>query len=427
MRVDPVTDIRKEWEPRNGRDATLRKRKIVVIFVCTFWLGVQSCLPGVGSVSPSERPTQPPPLLQAAASAGRGEPQAAKPLLALVLVSAGGALLFRYWARRPAAHAPKVRRQHRATNPFQPVALKPEMTSHPLAKTAAAPAPEAALRQLVGSTPPAGSRANGASNTPTAENFIYAAAHDLREPLRKVRLFLSRLEQKTSGNEPPRIQSELDGLRLTVNRMQSLLDSLLSLARIEGRGVSFELTELSDVLKQVLADLETTILETNAEVSIEGSLPQLAADRTQLQQLLQNLLSNALKFRKPGTAPRIRITVSTSQDRPVNDHPSERSWCEIAIRDEGIGFESAYWEQMLQGFQRLNSRDQYEGTGLGLAICRCIIERHQGRLAAESVPGQGTTVRVSLPIQQHARSGDTTMLVGPALAKDPIPPGNKQY
>lgn len=424
MRVDHVTEIRKEREPGRWKSATIRERRIAQVLCCTLCLGLPLA---IGSAAPARNATDstpPPGLLEASHATGY---PLAKPLLSVFLLSSTVLLVYRYWKRRAPVPQRKGGSRVRSQNPFQPIALKPTAASLPVPSLPASPGGVGNLRQLVGHPPPATGQSQGVPATPTAENFIYAAAHDLREPLRKVRLFLSRLEQKTAAEDLPRVQPELEGLRITVNRMQGLLDSLLSLARIEGRGVSFELTDLTEVLKQVLADLETTILETNAEISIEGSLPQLAADRTQLQQLLQNLISNALKFRKPGNAPRIRITVSAFPERPVNDHPSDRTWCEIAIRDEGIGFESVYWEQMLQGFQRLNSRDQYEGTGLGLAICRCIIERHQGSLNAESAPGQGTTVRVRLPMQQHARSGDTTMLVGPALGKDPAQPGPKHY
>jgi signal transduction histidine kinase len=316
-------------------------------------------------------------------------------------------------------------------NPFQPISLEPmaPRTTHAESDTSRLIGPKE-FRKVVGEVPrqlePV---SNAPAPKPTAENFIYAAAHDLREPLRKVRLFLNRFEQKVTADDLANVRGEVEGIRLTVNRMQSLLDSLLSLARIEGKGMVFELTDLGSVINQVLGDLETCIAETRAEITVEGKLPELAADRIQLQQLVQNLISNALKFHKNGEVPKIRIETTLGQDRPVNDHPNDRSWCELSIRDEGIGFEEEYWDQMLQGFQRLHSREQYEGTGLGLAICRCIVERHQGTLSASSAPGQGTTIRVRLPLHQHARSGDTTVLIGPKLGSSAVtrPAEEKQY
>ena len=317
-------------------------------------------------------------------------------------------------------------------NPFQPIRLNPlAQNSRPseLEGDTTRFGNPRDLRKIVGELPPA-SDTTFQSQKPTAENFIYAAAHDLREPLRKVRLLLNRFEQKLTASDLNPVQTEVDGIRLTVNRMQSLLDSLLSLARIEGKGMMFELVDLATVLGQVMGDLETCITETQAEITLEGNAPQLAADRTQLQQLLQNLISNALKFHKEGQAPKIRIETTVFQERPVNDHPNEKGWCEISIRDEGIGFEEEYWDRMLQGFQRLHSRDRYEGTGLGLAICRCIVERHRGLMTAESRPGDGTTIRIRLPLQQHARSGDTTILIGPKLGNpepSPQPVEGKQF
>lgn len=254
---------------------------------------------------------------------------------------------------------------------------------------------------------------------PPAEHFLYAAAHDLQEPLRKVRTFLGRLESKVKSNPIPGAEIDLEGVRQTLGRMQALLDSLLSLSRIEGRGAVFEVIDMNAALREVLVDLDARIAESRAEISVEGTVPEVAADRTQLHQLLQNLLSNSLKFHKPETPPRIRISIRIESDRPVNGNAVENSYCHIQIQDEGIGFDQSYWPRMLEGFHRHHSRDEFEGTGLGLAICRSIVERHQGELRATSEVDKGTCVEVRLPLHQHARSGDTTVLIGPRTAQHP--------
>ncbi|HAM72043.1 MAG TPA: hypothetical protein DCM86_10410, partial [Verrucomicrobiales bacterium] len=252
--------------------------------------------------------------------------------------------------------------------------------------------------------------------TPPAEQFIYAAAHDLQEPLRKIKSFTERLNSRLSTTGSPEGQAEIQSIRNTLARMQGMLDSLLSLARIQGRGAMFETVDLGVILREVQADLEDRITETRAEVSIEGAPPEIAGDRTQLHQLLQNLVWNAIKFHAPGNAPKVRIRVATIEDRPVNSHHTDCSWCEVAVEDQGIGFEESHWDRLLQGFHRLNTREEYPGTGLGLAICRSIVERHGGTLTARSIVGQGSTLTVRLPMRQYARSGDTTILVGPRVA-----------
>jgi signal transduction histidine kinase len=261
-----------------------------------------------------------------------------------------------------------------------------------------------------------------------AEQFIYAAAHDLQEPLRKIRSFTERLNGKIQTAGVQEGEEEIQSIRSTLSRMQGMLDSLLSLARIQGRGALFETVSLGEIIQGVLTDLDQRVLESRAVVRVEGTPPELAGDRTQLQQLVTNLVGNALKFHPPGDPPQVTVRVSVVEDRPVNGHETDRSWCELVVEDRGIGFEQSSWDRLVEGFHRLNPRDQYPGTGLGLAICRSIVDRHGGTISGRSAPGQGTAVTVRLPIRQYARSGDTAVLLAPRAcllgAMSPPPAGD---
>ena len=181
--------------------------------------------------------------------------------------------------------------------------------------------------------------------------------------------------------------------------MQTLIDDLLALSRISTQPREVRPTSLAEVVRDVLADLETRIESSGAEVDV-GPLPTIAADSTQMRQLFQNLLSNALKFVRPGVAPRIRIS-----SEPRADVEGAPLWC-VAVQDNGIGFEEKYLDRIFTVFQRLQGRAAYEGTGIGLAICRRIVERHGGSITARSRPGEGSTFLVMLPARPQQGGAD---------------------
>jgi signal transduction histidine kinase len=154
----------------------------------------------------------------------------------------------------------------------------------------------------------------------------------------------------------------------------------------------------------VLSDLEVRIHQVNAQIEI-GSLPTLAADPLQMRQLLQNLISNALKFHRPEVIPRIQIfsqPCHSEETTSTMNETEEPTFYQIRVADNGIGFDEKYLDRIFTVFQRLHSRSQYEGTGIGLAICRKIVERHNGQITASSQPGQGTTFIITLPTRQHS-------------------------
>ncbi len=217
------------------------------------------------------------------------------------------------------------------------------------------------------------------------EQFAFIAAHDLQEPLRKIQAFGDRLNLKYKDALDEQGRDYLARMRSSATRMRTLIDDLLSFARAN-KQQKRETVSLETVIKGVLNDLQVRIEETEATISV-GGLPTLEVDPSQFRQVFQNLLSNALKFRKPDTHPVIT----------VYGHRLPSGEWEIRVSDNGIGFEEQYKERVFAVFQRLHSREQYEGTGIGLAIVRRILESHGGGIEVSSTPGEGTTFFITLP------------------------------
>ena len=222
------------------------------------------------------------------------------------------------------------------------------------------------------------------------ESFAYVASHDLQEPLRKIQTFGERLKTTCSSRLPPEGNDYIERMQKAATRMRGLIDDLLTFSRVTSKSRPFTPVDLSTVTREVLGDLETQLEKTGAQVSL-GELPVLDADPTQMRQLLQNLLGNALKFRREGVPPILSV-------RTRVDAHTQR--CELMVEDNGIGFEEKYTDRIFNVFQRLHGRGQYEGSGIGLAICRKIAERHGGHITAHSTPGVGSTFCVSLPLRQ---------------------------
>jgi light-regulated signal transduction histidine kinase (bacteriophytochrome) len=234
------------------------------------------------------------------------------------------------------------------------------------------------------------------------QDFAYVASHDLQEPLRKVSVFGERLKAKCSDALGDEGRDFLDRMQKATARMQGLINDLLNFSRVTTKSQPFASVDLNQVVRDVVTDLEARIEQTGGRVEA-GQLPTIEAEPLHMRQLLQNLIGNALKFRRPDTAPVIKVAAESCQAPPAAGSRSTapREMVRLTVSDNGIGFDEKYTERIFQVFQRLHSRAEYEGTGMGLAITRKIVEHHDGEITARSKPGEGATFLVTLPIKQR--------------------------
>jgi signal transduction histidine kinase len=242
------------------------------------------------------------------------------------------------------------------------------------------------------------------------QEFAYVASHDLQEPLRKIEAFGDRLQRRHAALLPEDGRMFLERMQDAASRMRRLINDLLSYSRVTTAKSTFAPVSLNDVLAGVLSDLQVRIEETGANIRC-GELPSIEADPTQMRQLLQNLLSNALKFRKADTKP--VVSIAARSVLPVFTSNGLCPMIELTVADNGIGFDNVYKDQLFKIFQRLHGRLEYEGTGVGLATCRKIVERHQGTIDADGRPGEGATFSIRLPLRHVVARTDQ---VQPALA-----------
>ncbi|TAH37256.1 MAG: HAMP domain-containing protein [Planctomycetota bacterium] len=234
------------------------------------------------------------------------------------------------------------------------------------------------------------------------QDFAAIASHDLQEPLRKVEAFGERLQSRCGAalGEPGR--DYLERMLASAARMRALIHDLLEFSRVTTRGQGFTRVDLAQVAHAVVSDLEARIQQVGGNVEL-GPLPVIDADGLQMRQLLQNLISNGLKFHQPGAPPMVRVEGEIVRGSP--GRPGVPAVCRIRVQDHGIGFEEVYLDRIFEPFQRLHGRHEYEGTGIGLAICRKIVHRHNGHITARSTPGQGATFVVTLPVA-HTEGAD---------------------
>jgi PAS domain S-box-containing protein len=235
------------------------------------------------------------------------------------------------------------------------------------------------------------------------QDFASVASHDLQEPLRKVQAFGDRLQAKCGDSLNEEGRDYLERMQNAAGRMQILINDLLILSRVTTQTQPFTTVNLRGITEEVLSDLETRIETTNGTIEI-GELATIEADPTQMRQLLQNLIGNALKFNRPGVSPVVKISGQICHDLAADNGETAAgvTYC-LTVEDNGIGFEDKHVEKIFKVFQRLHSRSEYEGTGIGLAVCRKIAERHGGKITAHSVPGEGTTFTVILPVKQRKK------------------------
>ena len=234
------------------------------------------------------------------------------------------------------------------------------------------------------------------------QDFAYVASHDLKEPLRKIATFADLMRVDCQTELGPTGLYYIDRMQDSAGRMTSLITDLLDFSRVKTRTESFSPVDLNEVVNNVLADLDVSITEAKAKISV-AELPVLRADPTQMRQLFQNLISNALKFRRADAQPAVTICVEDAGNGSGTGDDTIR----IVVEDNGIGFDDKYADRVFAPFQRLQK--SYEGTGIGLAICRRIVERHHGSISVTSKPGRGTRFSIGLPREQpeEERDGDS--------------------
>jgi signal transduction histidine kinase len=221
------------------------------------------------------------------------------------------------------------------------------------------------------------------SSNKELSQFAFVASHDLQEPLKKIHAFGELLKTQPDLGDASR--DYVTRIRHSTQRMQRLIDDLLDYSRVTTQGRPPEPVDLNRAIAEATSDLQIRVNETEALIDVQR-LPPAQGDPTQMRQLFQNLIGNALKYHREGVPPVIRIGPQTHDGATA-----------IMVADNGIGFAQADADRIFEVFQRLHGRSEYEGTGIGLAICRKIVERHGGTISAEGRPGEGATFVITFP------------------------------
>ncbi len=230
------------------------------------------------------------------------------------------------------------------------------------------------------------------------EQFAYVASHDLKEPLRMVTSYVQLLARRYAGKLDADADEFIGFATEGATRMRTLIDDLLKYSRVGTRGTEFAPIDCGKVLNVISANLEVAIAESGAELRIDP-LPTIIADERQFEQLFQNLLANAIKFRGESN-PVVHVSARHFDDLTTtplhNGGHSHPGWM-FSVRDNGIGIDPQFASKIFLIFQRLHQRNEYPGTGIGLAVCKKIVERHGGRINVDSKPGEGATFRFTIP------------------------------
>ena len=221
------------------------------------------------------------------------------------------------------------------------------------------------------------------------QQFAYITSHDLQEPLRTIASFTQLLERRYKNKLDADADEFIDFIVDAATRMKEMIQGLLDYSRIGTRGGEFNFTDIEEVLTTVLSNLHAAIMESGAKITYD-KLPSVIADRNQLIQVFQNLISNAIKFKREGVAPEIHISAIKNE---------KKEEFIFSVSDNGIGLEHQYKDKIFEVFKRLHTIDEYKGAGIGLAISKKIIERHGGRIWVESELGNGSTFYFTLPVR----------------------------
>ena len=235
--------------------------------------------------------------------------------------------------------------------------------------------------------------------------FASVASHDLQTPLRQVRMLGERLRMDCAGQISPEGHDYIERISSASERMQRLLVDLMTYSLVTTTVRPVQEVDLMKLVGEVVSDLDACIQEVSGRVEVQ-QLPRIQADETQMRQLFQNLISNAIKFHRKTVAPVVRIETQIIAGREglkdADDLIGSGPWCRILVKDNGIGFKANHSDQIFRIFKRLHTPQHYEGTGVGLSICKRVVERHDGVIKAQSEAGQGATFIITLPLQQKA-------------------------
>jgi signal transduction histidine kinase len=232
------------------------------------------------------------------------------------------------------------------------------------------------------------------------EQFAYIASHDLQEPLRKIITFNERIRHKFTDSISPEMKDYLDRVSGAAGRMRILIDELLAYSRVSKKELKRTDTDLEQVISVIKDNCEVLIQNRQVRFVQHHPLPVILADRTQMIQLFQNLVSNAIKFTPPDVSPVIEFSCSVVGREALSEEPVAPAYDQydkICVKDNGIGFEETYFEKIFVIFQRLHGRSEYEGSGIGLSICKKIVENHEGYIKAWSEHGKGAEFSVFMP------------------------------
>jgi two-component system CheB/CheR fusion protein len=235
------------------------------------------------------------------------------------------------------------------------------------------------------------------------EQFAYIASHDLQEPLRKIKTFSSLLQDRYQEHLSRDAQDLITKIISSSDRMSTLIREVLDFSRILHGDTAFEKVNLNNIIGNITADFDLLIKEKNASIHF-NNLPTIEAIPLQINQLFNNLIGNALKFSKNGIPPVIIISSETISTEKMIDHKAliqGLSYCKISVKDNGIGFEQQYADQIFLIFHRLHGRSEYSGTGIGLALCKKIVVNHNGEIYAHSNETDGALFQIFLPLQQR--------------------------
>lgn len=234
------------------------------------------------------------------------------------------------------------------------------------------------------------------------KSFAYVSSHDLQEPLRKIRIFCNRIMESEKGNLSPAGYDQFGRIQNAALRMQTLIDDLLTYSRTNSTERVFEKASIDKLVKEVSDDMNELIQESNAKIEFQ-TLGEAKVIPFQFKQLMQNLISNSIKFSQPHQSPVIKISTDSVKGNKTL-HPKLKphvGYLKLSFKDNGIGFRPEFKERIFDVFQRLHRRDVYPGTGIGLAIVKKIVENHNGAIVAVGEPEKGASFHIYLPENQN--------------------------